>query len=204
MAVEIGDVIRAVVQISMPDVVEANNVWDWERVDAEATSPTNNAVNAAIAAKIVEIYGEWAPSMADVCIAVASTHYKMGFELGQWVVQELMGTHATGVAGTNVNEMMPHGVCGLITMPTGISKTRGRRFFPGISENEVADGTLIAAALDNLLDAGEAYLEDITVSSIYTLRPKLLDKIGATRTFLSVGANGIPAYQRRRKPGVGS
>jgi len=204
VAIETGDIIRVVANISLPDEVDAVNIWDWKRVDTLVPAPENGDVTAALASKLVAIYGEIENNMSDLVTVVSATNYKMGYELGQWVVSELLGVEAIGVQGNDVNEMLPHGVAGLITLPTTTSKTRGRKFFAGLSENATADGTWIAAAVTAMLAAAAEYAADISVVGEFIMRPVLLSTKGNVLTYNAYAANGTPSYQRRRKPGVGS
>lgn len=202
--IEQYDIIRAVANYSMPSEVDAVNVWDWMRIDATEPAPDSTDIVDALAQALVAIYGEIEPNLSDLVTVVSATNYRMGYTLGRWVATELLGIEAIGVQGDDVNEMLPHGVAGLLTFPTTVSKTRGRKFIAGLSENAVADGVWIASCLTNLLDMADTYMDDVIYDSVYVFRPVLLSTKGTVHNFNAYSASGTPAYQRRRKPGVGS
>jgi hypothetical protein len=188
----------------MPNEVDAVNVWDWMRIDATEPAPDSSDIIDALATALVAIYGEIQPNLSDLVTVVAATNYQMGYESGRWVVQELLGVEAIGVQGGDTNQMLPHGVAGLLTFPTTTSKTRGRKFIPGLSEVACEDGVWLSACLTNLLDMADLYMDDVIYDSVYVMRPVLLSTKGNVLNYNAYSASGTPAYQRRRKPGVGS
>jgi len=204
MTVEIGDVVRAVAQISMPDEVDAVNVWDFLRYDTEGTDPTNGQVSTAMAQALIDIYGEIQPDLSDLVTVVSTKNYQLGWDGGTWVVERLLGEEAVGVQGGSAGEMLPHGVAGLINLVTPFSRRYGRKYIPGLNEGAIVDGIFSANPVLDLVAMAAEYLADHVFQSVYLLKATTLGNDGAHRLFTGYGASGTPAYQRRRKPGVGS
>lgn len=106
--------------------------------------------------------------------------------------------------GTATGEGLPTGVAGLVTFPTLAPKTRGRKFIAGISETFQADGVLVGTVLTNLLAFG-ADLLGVQVGGFGTTG--LWGVVNALGTFFALQealSTNVPAYQRRRKQGVGT
>lgn len=204
MAFEIGDVMRAIVETSLPNDVTAINVWDWVRNDSESGSPFVGAVTDELATKLNAMYSFIIPDMSNVVTVVSATFYVMEYLVDKWVVAQLAGVEPLGLVGVDAGEMSPHGNAMLLGLKTAISKKRGRRFIPGLSEQKVDSGTLQAAVLGHILDMANEYLTDVTTTENYRYAPRLMSTTGELVSFTGSSASGYPAYQRRRKPGVGS
>lgn len=107
--------------------------------------------------------------------------------------------------GGQTGDALPTGVAGLITMPTARLKTRGRKFFPGFAEVNTTNGLFAGDAITDLT-AAAAYLSS-TFLGDFSGDPYAWGVVGSDSLFwpfLSAIVSNIPAYQRRRKQGVGS
>lgn len=121
-------------------------------------------------------------------------------------VKRNIGSAAIGLSGTAASDMSPSGVCALLTADTALPKQRGRKYVPGLFEAGIVDGLITVAQVANLVLLVVEYLDTITGILAGTLTPGVLSKpLGDFKTFVSSGAvTDVPAYQRRRKPNVGS
>lgn len=106
--------------------------------------------------------------------------------------------------GTNAGDPLPPGVALLVTFPTNQLKTRGRKFIPGLAEVQTTGGLFSgsvltqAAAYAAAIAAG--FIGGVSgVPSIFGV----VDKLGMFKTFTGGIVSTVPAYQRRRKQGVG-
>jgi hypothetical protein len=107
-------------------------------------------------------------------------------------------------AGLSTSDPLPSGVAGLCTFPTAVLKTRGRKFLPGLGENSTDDGVFIPDYMDNVEDYANFILSGFTPNLTlvhYTLG--VVNQIGNFIPFQAALISNIPAYQRRRKQGVG-
>lgn len=118
-----------------------------------------------------------------------------------------LGTHSWPdlSTGSNTAEFLPLGVAGLVTYPTQIIGSRGRKFIGGLCENGVADGNLNGATVTALNAFGLVTCTPfIGSASGETWAPGVVTQAGAFRPFNGeVLVSSVPAYQRRRKQGVG-
>lgn len=107
--------------------------------------------------------------------------------------------------GSNVGDLYPLGVAGLITLGTAKPGTRGRKFIPGLDASATVE-SLFSSSLTTALTAFGAGMVGGFVGGTSGLiwAPGVLDKLGVFRPFTSSIVTNLPAYQRRRKQGVGA
>lgn len=121
-------------------------------------------------------------------------------------VDRNIGENNHAIVGLDAAGAAPAGVAGYFQAATTRAKSLGKKYIPGFGEGAIHEGVFAAATLANLVLQFQAYTADlqITGDTIYT--PGVLSRV--TSTFLPFTGSGyatdIPAYQRRRKPGVGS
>jgi hypothetical protein len=111
------------------------------------------------------------------------------------------GTWTGGVAGY---EYLPVGTGALVTADTVDSHARGRKYLPPGLEGHLNSGEWISTAITNLVN----FLGDYVATYVGTYAewiPGIWQE--ATKSFQMFIGSGTttntPAYQRRRKPGVG-
>lgn len=118
-----------------------------------------------------------------------------------------LGIHAwpTMVAGLNGNDPLPNGVAGLVTLSTAQSKVRGRKFLAGIAENLTSGSVFTGSTVLFLANFGVGLLTAFTGSTSGNLWVwGVPTSTGGFQRFTAAQTTNIPAYQRRRKQGVGS
>ena len=110
--------------------------------------------------------------------------------------------HAGSVAGAST----PGGVAGYLQANTAIPKTRGRKFVPFLADNSVTAGYLASGALGPMAALLTDYLTNVPYNTVDVLGPGVLSR--TLLQFVPFNNSGtytdVPAYQRRRKPGVGT
>lgn len=105
---------------------------------------------------------------------------------------------------SGTGELLPLGIAALITAPTALPGTRGRKFLPAMVEGNCTDSLWTSGLMTVLNAFGVAYISGFiggTSGSAYA--PGVLDKNGAFRGFIEALTTNVPAYQRRRKQGAG-
>lgn len=118
---------------------------------------------------------------------------------------ELMSIESTSMAGTYNNDPLPPGVAALVTFPTLVSKVRGRKFIPGFGEGNTTDGLFASSTLTDMSEYGAIIAAPfIGASSALPWEFGVPLTGGGFANFSSYIARNVPAYQRRRKQGVGA
>jgi len=121
--------------------------------------------------------------------------------------RNLAATTHTGLQGTVASNIDPAAVSGFFYAPTTQPRQRGRKFVPGVADISTVNGVFTPGALSALINLAVTYLLRLPGPSDV---PRLLPGVLSTTllefvTFLSTAqATDVPAYQRRRKPGVGT
>lgn len=107
---------------------------------------------------------------------------------------------------TNVNDEMPRGVAGLLNLWTTDPDVQGKKYIPGLTEGGLTDGLIGAGGLTDLLlfaaDWATAFTGGVSGA---TWTPGIWSVAGTVfkAAVDHYSASAIPAYQRRRKRGVG-
>lgn len=107
--------------------------------------------------------------------------------------------------GGNANPTLPEGVAALSIAPTRTSKVIGKKYWPVYSEAELVNGVWDAATITNTQLAAAEWIADFQGASLALYTPGLWNRVTSIFTpFVSSRTSQVPAYQRRRKRGVGS
>jgi len=209
VAVAHGDIMRAVVNITLPNLVVANNVFYYQLEDELAEGPTDNAILNAMQGQLQAIYEEIKGAMVDEAEAVDVDVDVIEWDGDSWENVENLGNRAIGKVGVATADMSPHGVAALLTGTTQRPQTRGRKFWSGIAEDMFTDSDAGGSLLTFLLNTGIQWLtEKLIAGTSARLVPGVVGQSGgAAGTFLpllTAVVGSLASYQRRRKPGVGS
>ncbi len=205
MTVGVGDVVRVVAEWDIPDGTIAQMVWHY--IGLSGTPATDFQVVTAAENNLDFAWDQIKARIDSTVLGSTVEAFVWDFVLHQWdgIGQVAM----VGVDGEAVDEMLPHGVAGLVKIFTAASRRQGRKYVPGFGELAQGDGTLIPAAV---VDLGlfAADLDDqlfpgslIMNFGVFNTEPTsaLFETFSAAVG--SVLAEGIMAYQRRRRPGTG-
>jgi hypothetical protein len=154
------------------------------------------------AAHLDNLFGELVFEMHDLSPPTTFELYRLIAGKWAWVT----GGEPTFVP-TGTAEIVAHGIAALIVARTAISKVRGRKFIPAMTEGNIEEGIFTSSTVASLVSAAAIYalpFDSVTedsdwVSGVYS---KVLS------TFIpfipTVIISNIPSYQRRRKPLVGA
>lgn len=107
---------------------------------------------------------------------------------------------------TDTSDQLPRGVAGLVRLWTTDPDVQGKKYLPGATEADVADGLFFAGMITQLLAfAADWYTPFIGAATGATFTPGVWSVVQAA--FLAgvnhIATSTIPAYQRRRKNNVG-
>lgn len=161
--------------------------------------PVDEAV-IDITQKLDTIYATIDQSMANdlAFSSIVLKNLTQDFDMGEWEWPNL----ATGASAT---DPLPAGVAGLITLPTARLKTRGRKFLPGLTEGDTDNGVFNVTFFNEMVTfASHLTNTFIGVESGDPYAFGVVDSSQVFWPFVSAIVSNIPAYQRRRKQGVGS
>lgn len=206
MTVVDGDVLKLTVFIDGPDSVIMNNVYHYQLSDPAADLPTDAQVLTALDNEMTEIYGSWDDEMSDDYDIDRGEVARVEWDAvnSVWEIVEDIGSFLITIAGLGISTSVPHGVAANITFPTDKPKARGRKFFPGASNDGITDSDWTGAVLGVLATMGASILSDRDVVGTAVLVPVVASITGLPEPLILASVNAISAYQRRRKPGVGT
>ncbi len=203
MSIVDNDVIRVTLTWDMPNNTIAQNVF--YAVYMGDTTQIDSEIQTSIGGWINDMYLGVMPILST---AVAMNSYRVEKQVSEVpLVFEHLFTEPITLAGTDISDMLPHGVAMVVRAGTVALKGLARKYLPGITEGWIDNSTWVGAALTVganfvtfwLLGAdgarpGEDYFAGII--QVATGIFKALDGTGAVST--------LAGYQRRRKPGVGA
>lgn len=197
----LDEVVRLAVSYSHPNGSTAQNVFYWILKLATAT-------DTEVMTELVRwINSDWGPDWASM------GHQDSQIILGEADIVNLDGTvdrnigqQAFAIAGLGATDGASPGVAFYMQATTDIAKALGKKYVPYVDESAITDGKLIASALANLVLAFAEYIKPLTPAAGASLKPGVVSRpAGPFREFNGGGlTTDIPAYQRRRKPNVGS
>lgn len=135
---------------------------------------------------------------------LANDYVISNYEFKNLTDNTLMDVVPATIAFTNVGEILPLGVAGLVTANTATPKVRGRKFIPGLTEGSCADSLWGSPTVTVFNSFAAAYIAPfLGAVSGTAYAPGVTSSIGTFRPFTEALVSNIPAYQRRRKQGVG-
>lgn len=200
MAISAGDILRVVLEYAFPGAGTALNVFHYiySGGDVDETTVMDAIVEWA--------ENEWGATWAGMASSTATLEGVRVEEVN--VAGELLrdvGAELIGIVGTNGADVMPAAVSAYVQGYTNVPQVFGRKYVPGISEASIDNGTFTAGQLAQLALLLLDYIDEINVGTGQNLFPGVLSKReNAFKSFTNVGLfNNLPAYQRRRKSGVG-
>lgn len=205
MTVAVNDIIRVVAEWDIPDGTIAQLVWHMH--GASGASATDAVVGAAVLAALEAAWLNIDQDVSDTVTGSLIEIYRRDLVNHRW--DGIDSRPITAADGTDASSMISHGAAGLFKIFTSLSRRQGRKYLMGMTEGKQDDGTLnpapltnlalFAAALDNPVTAGALTLN---YGNFNTDPSSPFYETFATASG-AVQAEGILAYQRRRRPGTG-
>jgi len=200
-----GEILRVSVRMKGPNAQDIVNVFHFQAIFAD--SQDDEDVVAIINTWLNVSYG----SIHDRLPSVMSPYdYKV--DVVAWSAYKLhivrnIGTFLwTLTAPPNgTGDYMPAGVAALLKFTTGAGKHYGRKFIGPLLEADITAGSLTAGAISTLSALATLWLDQADISVGNVLQPGIVHNLSGTfLPFLDAVVNAVAAYQRRRKPNVGS
>jgi len=200
MTVSEGDLLRATLRYTYPSAGLALNIFEFvyggiDKDDEEVLDGIE-----AWALLWGAIWNELSPAVAELDAVDLVAIDSLG------VVIRDLGTAVLGVVGTVPGEVSPAAVAGYVLANTDIPQVRASKYLPGMAEGVIEDGEFNVAAIADLVLILAHWITPYNFAGGGTIFSGVLSS--KTTEFELLGdagtVNSIPAYQRRRKRGVGS
>lgn len=201
MTLAIGSVVRASMSFSAPAASIAQMVF-WFKLSTADVAFSD--VIADVAAYFANNHlNEWDDIAADVAEAFLVEADEMNLD---GTVKNQIGSNEISRFGLDAGHLLPAGVAAYIQVDSEANKAKGRKYLPFLTENQSTDGLWNAATLAKLAAFLLDYLGVVGVTGGGLLLPGVLSRpLAAFQLFTGSGyTTDTPAYQRRRKPNVGS
>lgn len=201
MTVPIFAILRLTLFYTAPGASIANSVFNY-RLDAAAAEEDD--LLDAVTDWINNFWGDLWAEVAPVTATLASFALDQVTVTGTVVAN--IGVGDIDIVGVSGGEVAPAGVSAYLLAQTALPKQRGSKYVPFISEARIDEGLLDATAVTQLTLLLLSYLASITVIGGGQMKPGVASRgLVEFVAFLAQGlVNDVPAYQRRRKPFVGS
>lgn len=206
MTINIGDHVQVVLSWAAYAGELAQNVWHMEMIsgagadEADILDAIRTQYRVAFADITGEIANDWSIVQYDLLKRDKVAH--------QWDGVSTLGEST--LTGTDAGDFLPHGVACILRYSTGLTRRQGRMFIPGWAETAITVGQVISATQALILAFAADWGTDISVTGgllqlcTYNVDPTSPYYETASLADGNYIANGIPGYQRRRKPGVGA
>lgn len=180
---------------STPQNVFHTQLLSGDITDAQALIDLDNWVNAGW-------LDEWEDRASEDAEGIGADFDIMNVD--GTVNRSLGASSYTTHQGTLAQDVEPPAVSYFMFAPTALPKIRGRKFVPGVTEQGVADGLITPSALSSLTVLADFFINTYVNGSnsygmgvLSTVLQEFVPFIG------SYVLSDDPAYQRRRKAGVG-
>lgn len=201
MAIADNTELKVVQEINMPGSVVAINVYYYLCQFSEAV--TESALINALETAMENLYDNFVTLWpAEVTLGDMYV-YSYVVLTDEW---DLVGTGNPSVTFTSAGEMLPHGVAALVRAYTDNPRTIARKYLPCFIEDTQADGDWGSGHLTTLATWANLWTTSIEIATGKDLRPGCFSTTGKVIRLFNAEEVVLaqPAYQRRRRPGVGS
>lgn len=200
MTVTAGDIVKMVLEYAYPGAGTALNIFHFFYGGED--------VEDADLMDVMEVFfrDEWGDHWAGLAPTNSSIDQVEGLVVDNagLTIRDI-GSRQIDKDGDLASDVNAAAVSGYLQGNTIVPQVRGSKYIPGLAEESIAGGVFTVTALVDLLLLLGDYLIDIEIVPGSSLRPGVLSsKEGGFLSFESGGGlTDVPAYQRRRKIGVG-
>lgn len=202
MAISSGTILKIVVSLLLPDTVIAQNIF-YSVVADLTTSDAEEDVVTDLVTWVEAMYTTLAGIISDDVVASDIKVYEYDSIDDDW---DEVGTSTWADTFSSTSDMMPHGVACLIHARSTDPDTHGSKYIAGLSENNALDSDITGAAVAVLANFADDWVDAfIGIETGGTFGPGVWSEVGTVFKLFNGNytINGLIAYQRRRKPGVG-
>lgn len=199
--IEVNDIIRVALHYTGSNASEVLNVF-WYQLTIDSLA--NASLMDILEDYLTDVWGDaWADFAAQ---SFSMDFFEVDIINPDGTVNRNIGERTLDIDGTVVGDGLPAVVSGYMYASTAVPKARGSKYVPGIAELNTSNGVLSAGAVADLSLMLIGYLATLTTGGSALIVPGVLSRpLEAFVPFTAQGlVNDIPAYQRRRKPNVGS
>lgn len=196
-----GELVRTAISYSHPNGSVAQNVFVHRLISSDVT---DQAVVDALDAFITDDWGpDWQPLANTACQLIQGD---MDILFLDGKVDRNIGQEIYTISGTNTGDADNPADSAYMQATTIFAKVLGKKYVPFIDDSITIDGLIIPTQLANLVLLFAQYVTNLAPAGGGTLEPGVLSRVAMLfRAFNGGGSvTDIPAYQRRRKPNVGS
>ena len=198
MAIGDGDVIRVTAVLKRATVDDVMNVFYARLVAGGGAS--QSALRGDLAAWMEDVYDGLQPGIVDDVTFDEIQLFNMTDG-----TPEPTESWPTLTVGGSTGDPLPEGVAALVIARTGLSRVIGKKYFGLFSEAAATDGLWTAPTMALFATAGADWITPFTGASLATWDPVVWRRVAMTHAaFTEAVTTNVPAYQRRRKRGVGS
>lgn len=196
-----GEILRTTVRYTSEGASEQLNIFHHQVTNASASdTDVANTINAWIV-------NDWAPQWATLASSGSQlTDIAVDVVNVNGTIVRAIGTFLIGQLGAVASDVHPAATAAYMLLKTTFPKTRGVKYLPGLAEAVTNNGVLTPAALADLALLLIEYATTLNSAGATDLLPGVPSPSNlAFVPFLDTGiVQDVPAYQRRRKPNVGS
>lgn len=195
-----GEIVRLAMHYTQPNAGDCMNVFHFR---LSGTVPIDETLFSALIDFADTAWGDiWKTAAASAALL---SHIDADIVNTDGTVDRNLGGEIINKAGTVGGEVTSAAVSGYLLAYTPIPKARGSKYVPGMSEVGVSSGAFTSGVQTVLLSLLGLYISQYAAPGGLKLNPGLLSLV--LNEFIDFNATGaidtLPAYQRRRKAGVG-
>jgi hypothetical protein len=202
MAVADGAILRIVASLIFPESVIAQNVFYAVFADTGG-SDAEEDVLTDLATYIEAVYTTMTARVDDIISVTGIKVYNYDALDDDW---DEVGDEVLNYDFEGSGDMCAHGVAGLVHAKTTDPDVQAAKYIGGILDAQMIEGTWVTGTVEDMADfAAEWSTPFVGIASGADFAPGVWSVVNKN-FFLFSGVevvNVIPAYQRRRKPGVG-
>ena len=194
-----GNVIRGFAEMSFNGQTQFGNVFHWQ-VDGAATGGTDTEFANGAIGWLEAFFQDLDNLMVNDAKFEQVTFYNITQDRPAGVYP-----WATLTEGVGTGNALPEGVAALVVLYTDVKRVIGKKYFGGFGSVALDDFVWDAAAKTLLDTVASDMLSPFTAAGTDTVIHGVYRRaLGTFVQLRSAVARTVPAYQRRRKPGVGS
>lgn len=178
------------------------NVWNWL-----VTPDINPVAETDVLFDMKEVhealYGKVNQLWSDDTRTDEMRHELWNPGTGKWDLYAIDGS--TNIPGTYAAQPLPGGICALVSASMAGGGRSARKFIGGLSEVASLGDRWTSATLVALIALNIQWYSSFTATNGLVFMPEVFSAVNGTFTPIVPAGHisVIPAYQRRRKPGVG-
>ena len=201
MTIQVNDVIRMVISYAAPEASVAMNVFYF--ICKVASIDDEDGFTDLEDHLVATWLSAWDNVAADSAEAFLIEGDVMNLD---GTVDRQLASVGITKPGLSAGSVLPAGVSAFIQADSEDNKAKGRKYIPFFTELDIIDGDFNAALLVLLAQMFVDYVTTVDATGTTEFVPGVLSR--PHETFYDFNGNGYivstPAYQRRRKPNVGS